>query len=264
MSSVTIHAAGSYTVKRTPELVDLHLRIHSEAPSSADALEAVRVASADVSSRIKALAPPKADVSAAIDSEEHDIDDEARDPAYPVTSWSMQQLRTWRVIPDDHLPRPPRPPVRMMMMASAGPEEPPKPQPVFHAETFVRATFHDFGKLSSVIEAVTANDAVSVDNLTWEVTRATRKALQTRVRQGAYADALDKAVDYAAPIAPNSAPRPVEVRDDSISYGRSRVFKAAAPMMMMDGSGSPESTMTFEPEPIEISSQVNVKFVLDI
>jgi uncharacterized protein YggE len=96
------------------------------------------------------------------------------------------------------------------------------------------------------------------------VTGATRQALQTRVRQGAYADALAKANDYAAPIAPNSTPRPTEVHDDSMSYGRNRAFKAAAPMMMMEAGGGAEEAMTFEPEPIEISAQVRVKFALDL
>jgi hypothetical protein len=159
MSSVTIHASGSSSVKRAPELVDLHLRIHAERPAPKDALDAVRSASNEVSARIKELAPPKAEVSAAIDSEELDIDDEARDPAFPVTSWSMQQLRTWSETPgdNDHRPRPPRPPQARMMMMAATAEAEPKPEKVFHAETYVRATFHDFAKLSAVIEAVTVS-----------------------------------------------------------------------------------------------------------
>lgn len=107
---------------------------------------------------------------------------------------------------------------------------------------------------------------ISVNSLNWEVTTATRTALQTRVRQGAYTDALTKARDYAHPIAPNSTPRPVEVHDDS-SYGHVRAFKASAPMRMMAmdnmGGGGGES-MSFEPEPIEISAQVRVQFALDL
>lgn len=157
MSSVTIHASGSYIVKRAPELVDLHLRIHAERPSAPEALQAVRSASAEVSAHIRELAPPKAEVSAAIDSEELDIDDEARDPAFPVTSWSLQQLRTWSETPgEDHNPRPPRPAARMMMAMAT---EEAKPEKVFHAETTVRATFHDFAKLSAIIETVTVSQA---------------------------------------------------------------------------------------------------------
>lgn len=159
MGFVTIHASGSHTIKRAPELVDLHLRIHHEAADATSALEAVRSASADVAAYIRQLAPPKAEVSAtAIDSEELDIDDEKRDPAFPVTSWSMQQLRTWSVTPDDEgKPRPPRPVHRAAMMMATAPEEEKKPQKVYHAETSVRATFHDFAKLGETIDQITVS-----------------------------------------------------------------------------------------------------------
>lgn len=84
------------------------------------------------------------------------------------------------------------------------------------------------------------------------------------MRQGAYANALAKAQDYAAPIAPNATPRPTEVHDDSMSYGRNRAFKAAAPMMMMEAGSGGEEAVTFEPEPIEILAQVRVQFALDL
>ncbi|GMK56094.1 hypothetical protein CspeluHIS016_0211500 [Cutaneotrichosporon spelunceum] len=262
MPSAEIHVSGEYTVKRAPELVDLNLRIHAERPTAPDALEAVRAASTDVSSIIRNLAPPpKTEVSVAIDNEELDINDEARDPAFPVTSWSMQQLRTWSETISEDTPRPPRPQARMMMASSTATEEEekPKPQKVFHAETYVRATFHDFAKLSAVIEAVISNDIISIDDLAWRVTRATRQALQTRVRQGAYADALTKATDYAATIAPGNIPCPTEVHDDSMGHRGGRVFKAQAMMAMVEASDGAAKAMTFEPEPIEISAQVRAE-----
>lgn len=154
-STVTIHASGSHTVKRTPELVDLNLRIHDEGADAASALNAVRQASAEISSHIRQLAPPKGEVkNAAIDSEELDVDDEKLDPQFPVTSWSMQQLRTWSVVPprDDDRPRP----QHRTMMATAQTEEK-KPEKVYHAETYVRATFHDFAALGEAIDKLTVS-----------------------------------------------------------------------------------------------------------
>lgn len=158
-SSVTIHASGSHTVRRTPELVDLLLRIHSEASEPSSALEVVRTASTEVAAHIRALASPKAEIpSVAIDSEELDVEDEKLDAAFPVTSWSLQQLRTWSVDPDDEgRPRPPRPQARMMMMAAAPVEEQEKPKKLYHAETYVRATFHDFAKLGQTIDRLTVS-----------------------------------------------------------------------------------------------------------
>ncbi|BEJ15473.1 hypothetical protein CspHIS471_0500780 [Cutaneotrichosporon sp. HIS471] len=258
--SVTINASGSYTVKRAPELAKLNLHISAERPTASDALEAVRTTSSDISATIRNLAAPKSEVSAAIDSEELDIDDQARDPAFPVTNWSMQQLRTWSTTIIER--RPPRPQARMMTMVEEEEEEE-KTKKVFHAETYISVTFHDFTKLSAFIEAASTNDIVSIDGVGWEVTRATRKALQTRVRQGAYADALAKAMDYAAAIAPNVTPRAKEVHDDSVTYVRSRTY-AAQPVMMMAASGGGAAAMTFEPEPIEISTQVRVTFALNL
>ncbi|BEI85826.1 hypothetical protein CcaverHIS002_0601130 [Cutaneotrichosporon cavernicola] len=262
--SVTINASGAYSVKRAPELANLNLRISAERPTASDALEAVRSTSSDISATIRNLAAPKSEVSAAIGSEELDIDDQARDPAFPVTSWSMQQLRTWSVTPAvDDKPRPPPHQARMMTMVEEEVQEE-KVKKVFHAETYISVTFHDFAKLSAFIETTTTNDIVSIDGVDWEVTRATRKALQTRVRQGAYADALAKAIDYAAAIAPNVTPRATEVHDDSMTHVRGRAYGAQPVMRMMDAGGGRAEAMTFEPEPIEISAQVRVAFALNL
>lgn len=93
------------------------------------------------------------------------------------------------------------------------------------------------------------------------MTQATRAQLQTRVLQGAYKNALTTAQDLAAVISKNT-PRPTVVSCHNntgnvmySSFGAGARYKSA--------QHESEPVVDFEPEPISISGDVNVEWVVD-
>lgn len=109
------------------------------------------------------------------------------------------------------------------------------------------------------------DDLVRVDNLDWRITRRTREALQTVVRQGALRNAMKKAQDYAT-IYSSGTVKPVEI-DDGYNTGRhddvvyaDAVYARAAPPM--GGEDNNQSDLSFQPEEVAISANVQVRFVV--
>jgi uncharacterized protein YggE len=92
------------------------------------------------------------------------------------------------------------------------------------------------------------------------VTRKTRTQFDADVRAGAVKDAIAKAGHYAAALGPGGNLRVVEIHDRGSSgppMYKPRMMMAAAHV----GGGQQPPSLSFEPEPVEVSASVEVKAV---
>ncbi|KAK3044718.1 hypothetical protein LTS18_000538, partial [Coniosporium uncinatum] len=94
------------------------------------------------------------------------------------------------------------------------------------------------------------------------LTDNTRMNMNRTSRQDAVKDAIKKAIDYASAVGKE------EVRAESISDTENgHSFHHATPMRMMQtrggGPGGGPEELSFEPEDVELTSSVTVKFIAE-
>ncbi|TCJ30927.1 SIMPL domain-containing protein [Nocardioides jejuensis] len=158
----------------------------------------------------------------------------------PVRGWNSGQIRTW-----SHRP-----------WSQDG-----RQLPVVHdAAVDVRARFSDFGRLSEVVGAINGWSGVSIDQIEWKVTEATRSASLRDARAAAVHDAQVKAAEYAAALG-LAAVRPIEIADAGMLQGvavRDLGMRAMHAEVAADGP-----SVEFRPDDIEISVGVDARFVAD-
>lgn len=95
--NVTIQCSGSYSIKRHPELCDATFTVQHESLDKAEALTVVKQTVTELSTRLRAMAPPREELTGTVD-----IADEwpVRTPERPLTKWSIQRLNTYSFNPD--------------------------------------------------------------------------------------------------------------------------------------------------------------------
>lgn len=154
MVDITVRA--QYVVRLAPERAVVRLRVSYDRPTRREAYDAALGTAGLVSETISAL---------------HDAD------RGPVTTWSMDQVRTWSERPWDEQGR--------------------QVALVHHAQAAVQVEFSDVEALGDWLASVAATDGVAVDEVEWTLTDATRHDLETRARTTAVHAARDKAQHYA-------------------------------------------------------------------
>lgn len=113
-------------------------------------------------------------------------------------------------------------------------------------------------------DADQAKKHIEFVNISWRLSRATRKALQSSVYAAAVLDAKERALDILAPLS-DTPPRlkAVEVHDSSAGVGGN--IQAYATRGVLFGASSSasktdDSRISFEPEPIGHSVTLQVKW----
>lgn len=163
----------------------------------------------------------------------------------PVTWWSTRHVRTWARRPwnqdGKQLPL------------------------VHHASVGMEVKFRDFAQLARwVSHHVTSTAGFRLDGVTWALTEGHRQELERTVRTRAVQDAARRAQEYADALGLGPV-RPVAVADAGMlgdglapmSGGSAAYMRAAA----ATDSGGAE--LELSPEDIEVSAQVDARFVAD-
>lgn len=159
----------------------------------------------------------------------------------PVRRWTSGQIRTW-----SHRP-----------WSQDG-----RQLPVVHdAAVDVHAKFSDFARLSELVAAVNGWSGVSIEQVEWAITTATRTAALREARASAVLDARDKAGEYAAALGLGSV-RAVEVADGGMLTGVGP-REVARPLLARAGLESDGPAVEFRPDDIEIAVVVDARFVAD-
>ncbi len=169
------------------------------------------------------------------------------DPEHgPVTWWSTKHVRTWARRPwnqdGKQLPL------------------------VHHASVGVEVKFRDFGRLTSWVSQHVAQTAgFTLDGVVWALTEGNRQELERTVRTRAVQDAARRAQEYAEALGLGPV-RPVAIADAGMlgeglhpaGGGGGAPF---ARMAAAKDSGGSE--LELSPEDIEVSAQVDARFVAD-
>ena len=107
---------------------------------------------------------------------------------------------------------------------------------------------------------------VTISNIDWRLTDATRASLGSQSRQDAVKDAVLKAQDYAA-VLMRGKPEAFEVLDGSNNYNS---YPMGTHQMRGHGHGGGSyadqqqgEVLDFEPESVQLNSSVTVKFKAD-
>lgn len=166
-------------------------------------------------------------------------------PDAPVTYWKNSTLSTSSYRPTDDKGK--------------------KLDRLFFARTSFEIKVRDFERLGSLATTLSTMPLVSISQVEWRLTDATKASLASESRREAIKDAVVKARDYAAVLG-RGTPEAVEVSDGNGNFGsyahgfRSRVAAYGGG----DGRGQQESEiMDFEPESVQLNTTVTVKFLAE-
>jgi uncharacterized protein len=143
----------------------------------------------------------------------------------------------------------------------------------FTASTRFEVKFRDFARLGSFATTLSATPFVSIAKVEWRLTAATEASLGTQSRQLALQDAIAKATDFADVLGKST----VMAEEVNGGYTNSTVSSTQAfmgarqrphvkAMMMASGGGvdgEEDAELSFEPQSVTLTSNVNVKFVAE-
>jgi uncharacterized protein YggE len=130
--------------------------------------------------------------------------------------------------------------------------------PVHHASVDFLATFADFTALSWWLGETADADEVQVTAITWDLTPATRAAVERDVASDAVRVAVTRAEAYAEAIG-RSDIEPTEIADLGLLVGRPE-SAASAPKMRMAAMDAAGPALALQPADIVVSAAVEARF----
>lgn len=156
----------------------------------------------------------------------------------PVTWWASDQVRTW-----SHRP-----------WADNGRQLP----QVHHAAVDFQVRFSDFEALSRWLTSVVGLPGAAVTGIDWTLTEPRKAQLLNQVRTAAVLDARDKAQSYAGSLGLTTV-RPVAIADvGMLGPGEPQL---PSPRMMMAAKAESAGDISFAPQEIVLSAEVDARFV---
>ncbi len=161
----------------------------------------------------------------------------ARQASGEVTEWSSQRASVWAERPWNNEG------VQLPL--------------VHHASVEIVATFTDFAALSWWVSAVAEREGVQVGNVSWQLTTATRRAVEAEVAAHAVQTAVSRATAYANAIG-HAAVTPLEIADIGL-LGRAETDPGPRMMRAMATDASP--SLDFQPQAITVTAGVEARFV---
>lgn len=130
---------------------------------------------------------------------------------------------------------------------------------VHHATLTSRAEFTDFTALSAWVTQVSEREGMTVERISWELTKETAKETEKAVAQGAVQVAVDRATAYASALGLGNV-RAIELADQGLMTApQHEAMFAVARSMKADSVGG--SSIPLEPTPITVSATVEARFV---
>lgn len=137
-----------------------------------------------------------------------------------------------------------------------------KQLPLVHYATLTaRAEFTDFTALSTWITEASEREGVSIDRVSWELTKETAKNTEAAAAQGAVQVAVDRATAYASALSLTNV-RAIALADQGLmttSPQPEQMFAVARSMKADAGGGAP--SIPLEPTPITVSATVEARFI---
>ncbi|PZU40283.1 MAG: SIMPL domain-containing protein [Microbacterium sp.] len=135
--------------------------------------------------------------------------------------------------------------------------------PVHHASVSFSASFSDFAALSWWLTAVSEREGVQVHTVVWQLTPATRRAVEAEVAAEAVRIAVSRATAYATAI-DRGGVTPLEIADTGL-LTRAETPPQAAPRMMRAAMMSSDAAGTgpgidLQPQPIIVTAGVEGRF----
>jgi len=221
MSETVITVQGTASAKRPPERATVTVTVAHDGPDR-DTVFADTTRVAD-----------------GVTSGLTELHDAARGP---VVSWSSDRLGVWSERPWNN----------------DGKQLP----LVHHAALGVRATFSDFDALSRWVASLATTTGVAVGSIEWELLDTTRDALLEQVRTRAVQDAAAKALVYAKAAGLDSVTA-IAIADPGLLGGPGDpgfVPAPAAPRMFAAKAMSDGPALSFTPQELELTAQVDARF----
>lgn len=130
---------------------------------------------------------------------------------------------------------------------------------VHHASVSTTSEWTDFSALSEWISAVSEREGVTVDGISWQLTKETASSAEREVAQRAIQVAVDRATAYAQALGLANVTA-TQVADVGL-LGTNEVAMKAMPMMSRghaDMAGG--ASFELEPNEIEVSATVEARF----
>ncbi len=154
-----------------------------------------------------------------------------------VSEWSSDQLTVWSSRP----------------WSSDGEQ-----LPLVHTASLAfRVVFADLSELSGWVSAIAEREGVKIGGITWDLTPETRKRIERETAGRAVADAIERASTYAAAVGRRGV-TPVQIADVGLLQGSSA--EPVAALMARGAAYLDGSDLTFRPEPVVVSAEVEMRF----
>src|SRR5436305_2192398 len=133
----------------------------------------------------------------------------------------------------------------------------------YFARTSFEIKVRDFERLGSLATSLSTMPHVAISSIEWRLTDATKASLASNCRQEAVKYAVVKARDYAAVLG-RVGLEATEVIDSNGYYGGSPPgFTRSAARAGYYGGHQQDEVLDFEPESVQLNSNVTVKFIAD-
>lgn len=130
---------------------------------------------------------------------------------------------------------------------------------VHHASVTTTSEWTDFAALSEWISQVSEREGVSVDGISWSLTRDTARTTESLVAQQAIQVAVDRATAYAQALGLSNV-QAAQIADAGLlSAPESAPHMKADMMMARAGGGAP--SFELEPNEIAVSATVEARFI---
>jgi uncharacterized protein YggE len=166
-------------------------------------------------------------------------------PDAPVTYWKNSTLSTSSYRPTDDKGR--------------------KLDRLFSARTRFEIKVRDFERLGSLAMTLSTMPLISISQVEWRLTDATKASLASESRREAVKEAVVKARDYAAVLC-RGKPEVVEVSDGSGIFGSYGQGVRSRVALHSSGNGRGQQAgeiLDFEPESVQLNTTVTVKFLAE-
>jgi len=179
-SEVSINVSGEFSQRLRPELCEVSFGVSADSTDANEAVQKVTLTTNKLSSMLKELAPPKAEVTGsdlALDAEPPIVD------GFPVTKWSTQRINkhsSTQQVTDSTTQ-----PADTTGMARFSTTTTYRQETRHYVSTTMRATFHDFSKLEEFVSAIMVSERASglnrgLSRTLWLLSTSGRRCLELR------------------------------------------------------------------------------------
>jgi len=233
MQTLIVNVTGTSMLSRRAERAVVNISVSSTGPDQTQVTRDVTETSKYIQSSLRELSP-KAESGLAA-------------PGAPITHWSMSSLSTGSYY---------------VWLSDKDQNGVQRKERSYSANIGFEIKFADFAKLGAACTDLANLPHVSIRNIDWRLTDATKASLVGQSRKLAVEDAVAKAKDFASAVGKTKVTA-VEIDHESSSSYATMGFGGGAAVRgraMLGESHAQEEELKFEPEEVELNCSVRVKF----